>query len=232
MPTSTVLYEIKDGLDLEDAKERLPEVELSRDGDHLQDLKTEFNDVRNTDNGLNASIRFQLEEKRGGWDGAKYEKETYQHRIRLLKDVRGIDGVMIIAKADHQPKIASRMIDFFGVGPTRDDPSEGIGMKIVKIHVPDLQRILDDDAVVESRATYKSIDENTQSASLAGALQESDPAEAFERSGEKRWVIFESKSFEKKVGITTKNDAVVFWGDWSDADMERYWSRVVLPNID
>jgi len=45
-------------------------------------------------------------------------------------------------------------------------------------------------------------------------------------------VIFESKSFEKKVGITVKNNAVVFWGDWDDAEMERYWNRIVLPNLD
>ncbi|WP_435552605.1 hypothetical protein [Natrinema sp. CGMCC1.2065] len=228
------MYEIEGGFDGEDLKSNLSEVQLERRSE-LADgpLRTRFMEINETTNGISCVIQYEIEIERSGWDGVEYERERHQARIRFT-DVIGEGGVLIVAKGDHQSIIASRLIDFFGVGPNPSaaGTADSLGIARVEISEENLKNILSDDGNVESRATYDSIDENTSSASLAGALGDSSPASEFNERGNKRWVIFESLSFERKVGITVKNDAVVFWGDWNDAEMERYWSRIVLPNLD
>ena len=231
MPVSTAMYAIEGGFDAENLLSQLSEVELERQPEKVNEpLRTKFNAVSKTTNGVTCAIQFEVETRRSGWNGAEYRKESQQARIRFTDSI-GDGGVLVVANADDQTKVASRLLDFFGVGPTPQD-SRSIGLVRVEISEPELRSILNDDADIESRATYDSIDENTSSASLAGALGESGTARDLDNKGDKRWVIFESKSFEKKVGITVKNNAVVFWGDWDDAEMERYWNRIVLPNLD
>lgn len=234
MPVSTALYEIDGGFDTESLKSNLSESELERSSDMADGpLRTRFSSINDTTTGVACVIEFEVEERRSGWDGVEYKRERVQSRIRFT-DTIGEGGVLIIAKSDNQNKIASRLNDFFEIGPDpeSDRVAETMGLEQVDITEEVLRNVLSDDKNVESIATYKSIDENTTSASLSGALGESGPASEFNRRGNKNWVQYESISFEKKIGITVKNDAVVFWGDWDDAEMERYWSRIIIPNLD
>jgi len=233
MPVSTALYAIEGGFDEDDLVAQLSEVQLERSSEHAEGpLRTKFTDVSQTTNGVSCVVQFELESKRSGWDGVAYERERQQSRIRFTNSIAD-GGVLVIAKADHQDEIASRLLDFFSLGPDPDTSGDTESLGIIRINISEseLEDILEDDAAVESRATYDSIDENTDSASLAGVLDEAKTADEFDRRGDKRWVIFESKSFERKVGITVKNNAAVFWGDWDDAEMERYWTRIILPNL-
>lgn len=223
MPTSTTMYSVQDGLDFTTLEERLEEAELERQVAELSDpIRTEFSQIEDTTNGTAATIVFELPEKYSGWDGVEHKAVRNQAKIRFTDSFEN-GGVLVIGKSDLHPKIESRLLDFFEIGPDE--------LEQVEISTDDLESVMSDDSLVESKASYKSVDENTSSASLSGALGESTPASRFNENGDKIWAIYESEAFEKKIGITVENNAVVFWGNLDDSEMERYWTRIVLPNI-
>jgi len=233
VPVSTAMYAIEGGFDKEELLSDLPDAELERRSDAAEGpLRTRFREVSETTNGVSCVIQFEVEAKRPTWDGVVHERERNQARIRFTDSV-GDGVVFIIAKRDHQNLIASRLLDFFGLGPdpSSDDETDSMGIVRIEISESALHRIVDDDANVETRASYKSIDDSTESAALSGVLNDSDAADRFNDTGTKRWVIFDSTSYERTIGITSKNDAVVFWGDWNDDEMERYWIRIVIPQL-
>jgi hypothetical protein len=223
-PVSTTLYWIEDDyIDLDYWKENLEDEELEREDPKVEDkLKTKFAAVEATDSGLGATILFQVPEEHSTFDGGEFIKEKKQARIRI-GEMDGRFAVFIIAKSELQGEIASRMLDLLDLTPDE--------IEQIEITTENIKEILRDDGEIQSRATYKSVDENTSSASLAGRIGESSPAERMEKLGEKAWVIYESSSFESKIGLTRKSNAAVFYGDWTDDEMARYWRRIILPNL-
>ncbi|WP_435332852.1 hypothetical protein [Haloarchaeobius sp. TZWWS8] len=222
-PVSTGLYEVLEGYDIDELQKKIGEVQLSRDEPKVDGpLRTRFDDIHETSTGFSASMAFELPKKRSTWDGREYRREKTTVRVRFTDSV-GDGGVLVIGKSDLHSQIESRLLDLFSI--------EADQIEKVNIDTENILSILDDDCIVESRATYKGVDENTSSASLAGELEESSTAARLEKTGQKVWVIFESKSFERKVGISEKNSSVVFWGNWDDDEMARYWSRIILHHI-
>lgn len=233
MPVSTAMYAVEGGFDKEELLSDLPDAELERPPDAAEGpLRTQFREVNETTNGVSCVVQFEVEIRRSIWDGVVHERERNQARIRFTDSI-GDGVVFIIAKRDHQNLIASRLSDFFrlGLDSSSDDETDSIETFRIEISESALHRIVDDDANVETRASYKSIDDSTESAAVSGVLNDSDAANRFNNTGTKRWVIFDSTSYERTIGITSKNDAVVFWGDWNDDEMERYWVRIVIPQL-
>lgn len=222
-PTSTALYELENGYDIDDLKQRISDIVLERQTPELGDpIRSRFDEVTDTDTGFSSTIVFELPEKKSTWNGVEYQAVRKQVSLRFT-DAIGNGGVLVIGKSDLHAKIESRLIDLFEIEPDEIDK--------VDIRTEHIESILEDDRLIESRATYKSVDENTSSASLAGALEESETAERFDEYGNKVWVIYESTSFERKVGISAKNSAVVFYGNWESDEMARYWRRIVLHHV-
>lgn len=229
-PTSTTIYFPPSGYDVSSLQNIIDGVLLERDDEKVSDpLRTEFRNINNTNNGFSAAMRFEVPKKESGWDGAEFGKTTHQSRVRFTNSV-GDGGMMIFGKSDLHNEIQSRLDDLlYEHGPSGFNPGE---LEQIEIDRQNIEDILESDRLIESRATYKSLDENTSSASLAGRLEESDTAERFEERGNKVWVIYESESYDRKVGLTSKNNAAVFYGDWNNDEMAIYWYRIILNEFD
>jgi len=228
MPVSCTVYEIDENIDASVLEDELGDTETTRplaQADSNIELLTDFDDVEKDGSAVDAEMRYDIGRRISARDDeSSWVGEMKSRDIRFNEGLFG--GCLMIFGSQGRGAVLGRCIDTINEVFDLDTEPDDYTRK--SISSGDITRVVSNDSIQMEEGWWDDIDANMSSASAQGDLDHSDKAEGIIDDGIPVWITFVSRDYSEKLGLSRKNDTVVFYGDWEISDMENYIEDIVF----
>lgn len=221
MPVSWSLHNVETEIDTDELLESLPHYQHVKHHDEITDsLLTDIVDVEENGRSVRCTVRHDEARRIGSRPGdPSFVPETNRTNVRFYEDLLNGPGFIIAGSAGKNAK--KEIATILDVNTTELDQ--------ITLSSTAITRIVGQDSEDASFGWWRDIDAHTSSASVTGDIEDSTHAQRISDDGRPIWVIFTSRRFDEKAGISTKK--VVFYGDGWDVNMkDDFVFDVVLNN--
>jgi hypothetical protein len=217
------LYTFGDEYDSDELLQQLEGYEAGESHQEVDErLITTIDEVRPTDRGLAFDIEYDyvLPIDVRDQEEPRYIKTTKKTPVRFCEDV--MSSGFVLSGSEHGMAAGRVSEAITGSAESYDK---------VSISETTIAKIVNRDSVDAKYKIWEDIDVFTDMASIKGKIEDSSYSQQFDDYGRPVWVMFDSGSIGRTVGISDTG-IVLYGSDVSPAEAENYYYDVVLPEIE
>lgn len=225
-PQSCSFIRVSDRLSEDYIQERVRGYESTREVETLegQELLTTVNIMESNNHGQVFQVEYDFPQKISvrGQEDPQYVKATAEVKVNYMFDLFS-DGIALFGNKQARKSSFGRLAELLEV-----DPDALEDLSILPQTIADILR---EDSEHSRYKWWVDIDEVTDAAAIQGAVEDSSYAQQFDARGLPTWVVFDSSTEGRTIGLSTGSLMFYETGEGTIEAMVGYFKREILPRM-